>query len=329
MEDRIGIYLRKSLHEIIFVEVPSILKGVDLPLSEEDLRAIKDGKGIQNLKLTSNMACVIGSDLNFRYNEEYKKYIKSTWGDKMGEGLCRLGKSYADSGDFINACIYFRAALYLEPDMLDAMFSYAMLTRKMYEDSKEDVYIGKFKAESMSYLEETTLKHPDFPDAHFYLGYAYLNLGLYSKAEIAWKQFVELASNILEDMKDGLPKKELQEKLFEVKGRLSEITEPVKIEAGYNHVLAGRFEEGLKILEGYRNSKYDRWWPLYYYLGIAYECTARFDEALESFKKVLSLNASHEETMKELANIYMLKGDNENAEKYNKKLDLIRKELKN
>ena len=46
---------------------------------------------------------------------------------------------------------------------------------------------------------------------------------------------------------------------------------------------------------------------------------------MASFKRVLTMNASHIETMEELAAIYRQEGDRENRRKYEQKIELIRK----
>ena len=95
----------------------------------------------------------------------------------------------------------------------------------------------------------------------------------------------------------------------------------------YNDVMAGRYEEGLARLEPFLKSRFDSWWPLHYYLGIAYEMTGRRGAAVASFKRVLTMNASHLETMEELAAIYRQEGDRENRRKYEQKIELIRKHM--
>ena len=68
---------------------------------------------------------------------------------------------------------------------------------------------------------------------------------------------------------------------------------------------------------------FNDWWPLHYYLGVAYEMTGRRSEAVSAFRKVLQLNGSHLETMKELMSIYEDEGDRENTRKYREKIKLI------
>ena len=56
-------------------------------------------------------------------------------------------------------------------------------------------YIGRYKAESLDAFERLTLKKPDFDMGFYFLGYGYLNLGLYVKAKLTWETFMELSEN--------------------------------------------------------------------------------------------------------------------------------------
>ena len=64
-------------------------------------------------------------------------------------------------------------------------------------DSEDDEEIGNFKAESMEYFEKMTLVHPEVPAGHYYLGFAYINMGLSTKAKIAWEEFLEDLAQVL------------------------------------------------------------------------------------------------------------------------------------
>ena len=179
----------------------------------------------------------------------------------------------------------------------------------MYLSSRNEEYVGRFKAEALDWFELLTEEHPRFAQGYYYLGYAYLNIGLYTKADIAWKNFIRFSRN-------GKDKKE-------IRTRLSQIAEPVRIETGYNKIMAGRYEEGIMDLEPFLKSRFNDWWPLYYYLGVAYEMTGSRKEAVSSFKKALQLNGSHIETMRELLNIYEDEGDKANIKKYREKIKLV------
>lgn len=318
-KDRIGRYFKKYLKKFIFDEfsesymekagIREIMKGVPIPLRKQDLAEFAGGSGLKALHLAENMAWVMGSDPQFAYTKDYVHFLNKLFGPKACEGLLKEGRDAAERGDYDNACIHFRACLCLNPTYLHAMYSYARVCRAMYLESDNEEYIGRFKAEAMDYFELTTEMHPKFAEAYYFLGYAYLNMGLYIKAELTWNEFLK-KSNHAKDRK-------------EIRERLRQLDGPIKIEHGYNAVLAGRYEEGIDRLEPFLNTQFKTWWPLSYYLGVSYIRTGNKRDAVTSFKRVLTMNASHVETMQELAAIYAADNDKDNEKKYRTKIDLI------
>ena len=318
-QDRIGKYFRKYLDRFVFAEFSEEfitksasgdqMRGVPIPLRGEQVQEFAGNEGVSLLNIADNMAWVIGCDPHFVHAKSYAAFLNGVYDGKIEEGFIKVGKDAAERGDFDNACVHFRAALCLNPDSLQAMYSYARACRSMYLASENEEYVGRFKAEALDWFEMLTEVHPDFPKGYYYLGYAYLNMGLYAKANISWKKFMKL-TRVAEDKK-------------EIRKRLQQLEEPLMVEAGCNHIMAGRYEEGLLALETFKESRFRDWWPLYYYLGVAYEMTGSRAEAQESFRKVLKLNGSHIETMKELVLIYEAEGDEANAKKYTEKIKMI------
>jgi len=210
-----------------------------------------------------------------------------------------------------------RAALCISPENLLAMYGYAMACRGLYlaeqeknaDDALSAEYIGRFKAESLELFERITVIHPKHSRAHYYLGYGYLNMGLYLKAKLAFEEFVRLTAH------PGARE--------EVRSRILQIMEPVRIEEGCNAVLSGRYELGIEILEPYLKTQYKDWWPLSYYLGLSREKTGEPEKAEACYKRVLQLYPSHVETMQALENLYAEAGEPEKAEKYRKKAELV------
>ena len=146
---------------------------------------------------------------------------------------------------------------------------------------------------------------------YYFLGFAYINAGRYSSAAREWKTFVSLSGPC--------------EERGEIQGRLTELEIPVKIEQAYMDVINGRWEQGLAVLESYRGDEMLKgWWPLYYYLGVGYNRTGRYKEAVEALREALKDNPSGAEILAELVIANNALGDEVNAEKYKKKLDLIR-----
>lgn len=318
-EDRIGRYFKKYLGNFVFnefseeftagIKAGDLMAGVPLPLRTEDIKEFAGGAGVSMQVIAENMTWVIGCDPHFKYTANYVAILKRMFGRKVYEGVLKEGRIAAEKGEMDNACIHFRAALCMKPDYLDALYSYARACRAMYLDSGNEEYVGRFKAEALDYFEITTELHPEFAQSYYYLGYAYLNMGLYVKAQVIWEKYIELAE-------EGKDKKEIRE-------RLNQLEEPVQIEEGYNYIMSGRYEQGLALLEPFANSRFRTWWPLFYYLGLGYEMTGRKEEAIASFKKVLTMNASHIETMEELVAIYTQDGDEANIHKYRNKIRII------
>ncbi|MFQ8846469.1 MAG: tetratricopeptide repeat protein [Clostridia bacterium] len=318
-EDRIGKYFKKYLNKFVFVEFSEdfmkkskagdLMRGVPIPLRKKEIKEFAGGEGIDMLVLAENMAWVMGCDPHFKYTKDYVAILKKLYNYKLYEGMMKEGRDAAERGDMDNACIHFRASLCMQYNYLHSMYSYARACRAMYLHSRNEEYVGRFKAESLDWFELLVETHPRFAQGYYYLGYAYLNLGLYAKADITWREFIRFSHN-------NKDKKEIRK-------RLDQITEPRQIEAGCNEITAGKYEDGISLLEPFLSSRFNDWWPLHYYLGVAYEMTGRRSEAVSAFRKVLQLNGSHLETMKELMSIYEDEGDRENTRKYREKIKLI------
>lgn len=314
LQDRIGEYLISRVNNYLFDElspaylekagVADILTGVPVPVKTTELT------GLTNLKIAENMAVIIGCDINFKYRENYIEYIVRTFTKDFVKPLINEGIDAAAKEDYNYACVCFRAALLIDPESVDALYCYGRACKDSYEQGEDEEYIGRYKAESLEAFEKLTIKKPDFDMGFYFLGYGYLNLGLYIKAKLTWEEFLKLSSNaeLIEDVNQWLRKLE----------------EPVKIEQGYNAILSSRFDEGIAILENYRDDdRFNTWWPLWYYLGVAYKNMGELDKAQEALLKTLQLSPSNTDAMEELVEIYSANNDAEKAKKYSEKIELI------
>lgn len=314
--DRVGEYLiPKVQEEFLFDELSDgylgktglsdILSGVPVPIRKSGI-----SQGMTTLDIARNMAYVIGCDINFKYKDNYISYIKRMFKKDFVLPLLNEGVDYADKDDYESACIIFRACIQIDPDNKDGFYCYGRACKDAYENSDDEDYLGRFKAESLEAFEHLTLMAGDFDMGFYFLGFGYLNMGLYIKAKLTWERFLELSKD--------------NELSTEVEELLSKLHEPCKIEEGYNHVLGGRFAEGIEILEPYRDDpRFNKWWPLWYYLGVAYKDISEEIKAEEAFLKVLAISPSNVETMKELANLYKAIGNIEKENKYRQKIVLV------
>ena len=318
-EDRIGRYFRKYLNKFVFVEFSDdfiarskagdVMKGVPIPLRRKEVKSFAGGDGVPMTIIAENMAWVMGCDPHFKYTKAYVEILNKFYHNKLFEALMKEGRDAAERGDMDNACIHFRASLCFQYDYLHSMYSYARACRVMYENSRNEEYTGRFKAEALDWFELLTETHPRFAMGYYYLGYSYLNMGLYNKAVLAWNDFLKFTHNS-KDRK-------------EIRKRIDQLKDPVTIENGCLSISSGRMEEGIETLEPYLKTNFKDWWPLHYYLGLGYSGTGRTSDAVAEFRKALMINGSHLESMKELLAIYEATDDKTNAKKYREKIRLI------
>lgn len=320
-EDRLAPYLDEAGKRFLFYEFSEdylrnqkldYLIGVPLPLRQTDLTTFYGEGSIPITQLADNIAVMSGINPRLSHVSAYIKYLATFFNEKLIDVLTSSGGRNLYDEEYAEAIIYFRAALLLDPGDRKAIFGYACACREWYlslEGEGETEKVRTLKDECMAYFEWAVELFPDFPASYYFLGYAYINLALYTKASFIWNRFLSLS-----DSEDE--KKEIQE-------RVDQLVEPVKIERGINQLTTGKIKEGLEILEPYTDSEYNNWWPLHYYLASAYEELGHIHEAIEGFLKVMELNSSHIESAQQLALLYGKSGDAEKSEKYRRKAEII------
>jgi len=330
-EDMVGKYFMNHMNDYTFIELMpdfiqksgmDFMRGVPVPVKKEAIGAFAKDKGLRMEHFVMSMVMVIGMDSSFKYAGRYTSFLRRVNKD-IFDSVMTVGVEFANAGNIEMAAIHFRAALVLNEASLAARYNYIMACRQLYPDNEDKEFVAAFKLEVIENLETITREHPDFSMGYYYLGFSYLNAGQYSKAKHTWESFMEKSAPKETEAATEPGKERNGEERAEIRERLTQLEEPVKIEAGYNDVIAGRVEAGLKTLESYIGTKHMQWWPLPYYLGIGYSRTERYEEAIAMFKEVLKLNTSSPETMAELAGAYRNMGDEINAEKYQSKFNLL------
>lgn len=338
--DKVGEYLTHHLDKMLFdelsddylrrAEVTDILKGVPIPFTAEQITSGQTS----TVMIASNMAFVIGCDWNFQYRDNYLAYINKTFPRDFDKPLLNEGVKAAQNDDPETACIWFRAALQVAPESQDALFLYARACKEAYENGDGEDYIGTFKAESIRMFERLTIKHPEFDQGYYFLGYAYLNLGLYTKAKLTFDEFMRISMDHeqqsgVEEMSSTEQKNDMSvsssaELRAEVAEVLDKLQDPCKIEGAINDITAGRYEKGVLELGPYtRDERFKSYWPMWYYLGIAYKGGGNLPEAERHLITCLRYSPSNTDAMNELAEIYEVTGDDTKAKKYRDKISLV------
>lgn len=330
-EDRISRYLGIRNHDMMFADLSSdylerigaadILTGIPVPVRGAEQG---DNNETDARDIVFDMARIVGGDPSFVYADKYIDFIKHAASEQAEPMLVSEGARSADKGDFEDACMLLRAALRIEPKSRAALYLYARACKACQETSSEDEErAAMFKAEAMDTFEILTMMHPEFAMGYYFLGYEYLNLGLYLKTKLTWQDFLKYSSGTeleTSDMDDDM----LAGLREEIEGRLEELEEPIKIEDGCNKVMMGDYQGGLEVLSAYKEGPFSEWWPLWYYLGTAESSLGHSDEAIECYKRVLKYSPSNTDAMEELAALYAIAGDIENSTKFRNKIKIVR-----
>lgn len=348
-KDRIKPYLENLVKGYVFDELSpgftkklgaeDILSGVAVPIEAVQFAEFATGKTeIKGIDIARACGLVLGAVPDFPYSGAYKAFLIKVLGGakKALETLEMQASQYFDEGVqagarnadaeaayetgsadpemcFMKAACYFRAALSIDPASQNALYGYGLSCREIYENSEDEKKTGDFKAEFMETMEAITVHHPKFPFAYYYLGYAYLNMGLYLKTQLAWNCFLDY-------IKEDPAKDEAFDEINEIKERIATLKDPVRIEEGVMAIESGKYIQGLEILSEYEEGNYANWWPLHYYIGVGYASMGDADEAILSLKRALSLSPSNVDVMEELRMIYEITGDGVNARKYADKI---------
>ncbi|MBQ6389375.1 MAG: tetratricopeptide repeat protein [Mogibacterium sp.] len=338
-KDRISRYLIEYNKEMLFGELSEdflrvmgaggLLNGVPVPVNSGENGQI----AVKSIVL--DMARVIGADPDFIYADKYLAYIKAVAGDQAEPMLVAEGAKLADEGRYEESCMLLRTALAVQPKSRAALYLYGRACKACYEavseaeaqgisTGKGEEYIGAFKAEAMDIFEVLTMMHPEYAMGYYFLGYAYLNLGLYLKTKLTWDDFMKYSSNA-EDDGSGLDYNQMEDLRHEISGMLLDLEEPVQIEKGCNQIMGGDFVGGRDTLGKFKEGRYENWWPLWYYLGVAESALGNLDEAIADLRRVLTLSPSNTDVMDELAQVYEAAGDIVNAAKYRNKIEVVKK----
>ena len=322
MSERLDKYFFGYLDEYIFLELMpeyvkrehlDFMRNVPMPVKKEQVETLVEDKGIDFKHFTLGMINIIGINPSFQFAPRYINFLNYVNKDIVN-AIVLVGIEQAKNGELERACISLRAALEIAPEDQDALFNYMLVCRNIYGDSDDVDRIKDFKEEVFEVLLKLEVLAPHIDMVNYYLGFAYLNAGKYMEANKQWECFMEISK--------------LENERKEIADRLEELKEPMLIEQGYTEIVNGNYQAGLAILENYKDTEHMNWWPLPYYLGMAYNRTERFEDALGVLKKAFHGNPSSGEILAELVMANQALGDEVNTEKYRKKLDIIRESAK-
>ena len=306
MKFKIEKYLLKKTEELSFITIKhggefnlegyTIPKGgLDVPIKNEVLvKGIKEKTAqdkINTMSIADAMIYIMGIDSQFKYNEEYRKFLDA-FSKKVNinikEYMGYMSKKYFDIGEITDSLIYLKAMISMYPNDIDGLYHYSIVCQelaKQYQKDMDKEAMNKFLLEALEKLEMVIQLDENFALAYYHLGYHYYNQGQYLKARVIWEEAQKLGLDA--------------DLMAEVQENIGKMDFKVQYEEGYNLVFQGKCEEGLEKLLPLEQDHPD-WWNLLFMIGLAYKNMGEFEEAKKYFEKILITKPHQVDTMVEL-----------------------------
>ncbi|KHS58350.1 tetratricopeptide repeat protein [Terrisporobacter othiniensis] len=307
MKFKIDKYLLRKTEELAFItvrkdgdfhldgyEIPK--DGLNVPIKNEVLvKGIKEKtaqEGLNSMSIADAMIYIIGIDPEFKYNEEYKKFLSALEKKVKFEVRSYAGymsRKYFELGECTDALIYIKALITLYPNDIEGLYNYAIVCQEVatsYQKDGDAKAMNTFLIEAGEKLEKIINMDENFAIAYYHLGYHYYNQSQYIKAKVIWEEAMRLELD--------------EDTIAEIQENLGKMDYKVQYEEGYSLVFQGKFEEGLEKLLPLEE-EYSDWWNLLFIIGIAYKNMGEMDKAMLYFEKVLIIRPKQVDTLVELA----------------------------
>ncbi|SFI17348.1 Tetratricopeptide repeat-containing protein [Tindallia magadiensis] len=276
--------------------------GLDVPLITlslaERIKAQQEDEVIDCSMIIEGIGYLLGIDTSFSKRIEYEKLIAAS-GLLVSQIWLKEAINYQKKGQFEETLIFARSAALFEPEAEDALLligisSYQVAASLKLENSQREHLIS----ESLLYLESLYEKDIKNPLCNYYLGLLYRENKTYNKAMKVWKE--------AESMEMSEEEKALLVKQMEV------VSDLATYENGYQAALQNKGVEALEWLLPLVD-RHQSWWNLHFFVGLAYEQTGSFLEAMKHYNKVIEIKGYHEETYLQLVNIYLIVEESQKA----------------
>lgn len=306
MNFRIEKYLLKKADELAFITIKNDgdfklegyklpNQGLDVPIKNEVLvKGIKENtaqEGINSMSIADAMIYIMGIDSNFKYNDEYKKFLDALEKNINLDIRAYMGymsRKYFEIGESTDSLIYLKALISQYPDDVEGMYHYAIVCQELaqqYQKDSDNEGMNNFLLEALDKLERVIALDESFALAYYHLGYHYYNQGQYIKAKVIWEEALNLGLDA--------------DTVAEVQDNIGKMDFKVQYEEGYSLVFQGRSEEALEKLLPLE-AEHSDWWNLLFMIGLAYKHMNEIEEAKSYFERILILKPHQVDTMVEL-----------------------------
>lgn len=251
---------------------------------------IKEGDIVEELKvmhLIEGIIYILGIDLNFKYNNQYKNILYN-FNENIEDFILYRGLSLYDQEQFEDSAIFFRALNNINAKNIQGIFNYGLSLEQIanrYLDLGQEKRGKVFLTEATKQFEKILDIDDRYPLAYYKLGYHYRYSEQYQKAKLMWEKYITLDSDEI--------------RIQEIREQLDMITDQVDYEEGVNYLTLGNYEKALVKLSTLA-SKHKKSWNLYYLAGLACKGLGEYEEAVEYFCEAMNLGGNDPDLYNEL-----------------------------
>ena len=120
------------------------------------------------MSIADAMIYIIGIDSQFRYNEEYKKFLnafKNKVNLDLNAYMGYMSRKYFDIGEYTDSLIYLKALITMSNDDINGLYHYAIVCQevaKKYQKDNDDKAMNDFLLEALNKLEMVIDLDPEF-----------------------------------------------------------------------------------------------------------------------------------------------------------------------
>ena len=269
-------------------KIPSTLS---LPvITNELVEEVKNNKAEEEIKMAlfvDGIIYLLGVSPNFKHAKEYKEIIYKYNSDIENYILYKTQK-LIENKEIDDGLVYSKALTELNDKNIKGLFNYAYaleLRANKYFNLEQNDVATKFLKVSTELFENIIDMDSNNSLAYYKLGFHYVTMKKFLKAQIIWKKSLELDDDA--------------DRIEEIRQNLLKIQDDVTYEEGYYEILRNNSEKGLeKLLE--LKKRYEGWWNLLFMIGLGYKQLGKFETAKKEFEGVLEIEEEQVDTLNEL-----------------------------
>lgn len=271
-----------------------------IPILVNDIKEqAADAEGFSTQQIVSAILYILGIDPLFKHKEEYLAFLNNAIDHPEAFAADLAMKKY-DVKSYLDALVYFRAAMLLKDDVIFPFFNYAQIALEFSLATNDKELEKKLVVEAERLFDEVLKREALEPLANFQKG-----LLLRDRDELAQAlPYFEKAATYGDD--------EVKEKANLL---IRDIRMYQRLAEAETWIGQGEYERSLAVLESESEEGLvlELRYQIYFARGFCYKALGQFEKAIEIYSKALEINNQDTLLLAELGVCYAYEGEYEQA----------------